>query len=157
MKPTPTPKGGVVEAISISAGGIPKIPVDRAEVTSTGLVGDGRAHAKHVKPERSVSLLDGEILDQLAREGYSVGPGVLGENLTVRELDLQTRAIGDRLCFAGGVVLELTEPRKPCYVLDALDPRLKTETVGRIGWLARVITAGVLKPGESVSVVSLHL
>ena len=28
----------------------------------TGLAGDGRGHAKHVKPERAISLLDEEIL-----------------------------------------------------------------------------------------------
>lgn len=140
----------VLVAINISPGGIPKLPIPKVEVTHDGLVGDGRAHAKHVKRDRSISLLDEEILGDLRREGYVVGPGVLGENLTVRDLHSQTLSVGTCLRFAGGVELELTEPRKPCFVLDAVDPRLKETTVGRIGWMARVVNPGWLAAGEAV-------
>ena len=137
-------------AINISPGGIPKLPVLKAEVTESGLVGDGRAHAKHIKPVRALSLLDTVILDDLRREGYTVAPGVLGENLTVKDLQAMGLSVGTRLQFAGGVEIELTEPRKPCYVLDAVDARLKETIVGRIGWMARVITPGWLTAGEAV-------
>lgn len=138
-------------AINVSEGGIPKLPVPRAELTEQGLVGDGRAHAKHVKSSRAVSLLDQEILDTLCLEGYSVGPGVLGENLTVLGLSVQELSTGARLRFEGGVELELSEPRKPCYVLDAVDPRLKTVVVNRIGWMARVVVPGWLSVDEQVT------
>lgn len=138
-------------AINLSPGGIPKLPAPQAEVSLSGLVGDGQAHAKHQKPDRSVSLLDEEILDDLRREGFAVGPGVLGENLTFRALNAQKLEAGTYLRFAGGVVIELTELRTPCFVLDAVDPRLKTATAGRIGWLARVVSPGLLVEGESVT------
>ena len=35
--------------------------------------------------------------------------------------------------LSGGVVLEYTKVRKPCYVLDSIDPQLKTDVVGRCG------------------------
>jgi MOSC domain-containing protein YiiM len=142
----------VLVAINVSAGGIPKLPVPKVEVTPNGLAGDGRAHAKHLKPHRSISLLDEEILGDLRREGYAVAPGVLGENLTLRDVHAQRLSVGARLRFAGGVALELTEPRKPCFVLDAVDPRLKETTVGRIGWMARVVNPGWLAAGEAVEV-----
>jgi MOSC domain-containing protein YiiM len=142
----------VLVAINVSPGGIPKLPVPEAVVELAGIVGDGRAHAKHRKPERGLSLLDGEILDQLCREGYAVQPGTLGENLTVRELDAQRLTVGTCLTFASGVVLELTEPRKPCFVLDAVDPRLKETTVGRLGWMARVLRPGRLVAGDRIEV-----
>jgi MOSC domain-containing protein YiiM len=142
----------VLVAINISPGGIPKLPIPKGEVTRSGLVGDGRDHAKHLKPARSLSLLDEEIIGDLRREGYPVEPGALGENLTVRDLHAQSLPAGTRLRFAGGVTLELTEPRKPCFVLDAVDPRLKETTVGRIGWMARVINPGWLSAGEAVVV-----
>ncbi len=141
-----------VVSLNISPGGVPKRSVDQARVTLDGLEGDGRDHPKHIKPTRAVSLLDYEIIETLRQEGYSVGPGVLGENLSVRHLNVQSLMPGTRLTFAGGVVIELVEPRKPCFVLGAIDPALEKETVGRIGYMARVITEGVIRAGETISV-----
>lgn len=141
-----------VSSIHCSPGGIPKLPVDRVHVTLAGLEGDGRAHAKHLTPSRAVSLLDEEIIEALRREGYPVGPGVMGENLTVRHLYLQRLAPGTSLSFSGGVEIELTEPRKPCFVLDAIHPALQKGVIGRIGYLARVIREGVLRVGERIDV-----
>ena len=143
---------GVLVAINVSSGGIPKSPVPTAEVTESGLVGDGRAHAKHVKPTRALSLLDAETIEELRREGYPVARGVLGENLTIKELCVQRLSAGTRLEFAGGVLIELTQPREPCLLLDAVDARLPEATRGRIGWMARVITPGRLTSGETVEV-----
>lgn len=143
----------VVTAIHISPGGIPKRPIEAVRVTVGGLEGDGRAHAKHVKPIRAVSLLDEEILDALRREGYPVGPGTLGENLTVRHLHVQRLMPGTRLSFSGGVEIELTEPRKPCFVLDAVHPALQENVVGRIGYLARVIRTGILRAGAAIILI----
>lgn len=140
----------VLVAINVSRGGIPKLTVPGVEVVESGLVGDGRAHSKHNTLTRSISLLDEEVLGDLRREGYPVGPGVLGENLTVRGLRGCEVAVGTCLRFAGGVEIELTEARKPCFILDAVDPRLKDVTVGRIGWMARVVRPGRLTAGETV-------
>lgn len=142
----------LVAAIHLSPGGIPKLPVARVRVTLAGLAGDGRAHAKHLKSSRAVSLLDEEIIEALRREGYPVGPGIMGENLTVRHLHVQRLTPGTRLSFSGGVQIELTEPRKPCFVLDAISPALQEGVVGRIGYLACVIRGGVLQAGEKIRV-----
>ena len=138
-------------AVNISEGGIPKLPLSRGRVTEAGLAGDGQAHAKHTKPHRALSLLEVEIIEQLKSEGYDVSPGALGENLTVKGL-LGRVAAGDRLAFSGGVVIELSEARKPCFVLDAVDPKLKEVTVGRLGWMARVVIPGEVRPGETITV-----
>ena len=141
-----------IVSINTSPGGIPKRPVAEALVTLDGLAGDGRAHAKHVKPIRAVSLLDEELIETLRNEGYAVGPGVMGENLTTRGLDLLSLAPGTRLRFAGGVEIELTEPRVPCFVLDAVHPDLQHAVRGRFGYMARVVTPGVLRAGDSIDV-----
>lgn len=141
-----------VVAVCVSPGGVPKLPVDEAEVCPEGLIGDGHAHEKHRRPHRAVSIQDVELLDELIAEGYFVAPGVIGENVTVRGLRVQALAPGDRLRFANGPVLELTEPRKPCYVLDKIDPALKAAVVGRCGFLARVVTSGRLAPGQRITV-----
>ncbi|MHB9023001.1 MAG: MOSC domain-containing protein [Armatimonadota bacterium] len=142
-----------VISINISPGGIPKLPVAEVFVATAILRGDGRLHDKHLTPERAVSLIDEEILQQLRQEGFPVDPGVMGENLTVQNLDIQHLQPGTRLRFAGGVEIELTALRKPCYVLDAIHPVLKDACVGRCGFLARVVTEGLLRVGEEITAV----
>ncbi len=150
MPQTPIP---IVVSINLSAGGVPKHSVNEATVTFDGLVGDGHAHAKHIKPTRALSLLDDEILETLRQEGYPVAPGVLGENITVRSLHVQSLTPGTMLTFSGGVVIELVEPRKPCFVLKEIHEALEKETIGRIGYMARVIKEGVLHPGEQIALI----
>lgn len=141
-----------VISVNISSGGIPKLPVNKCELKTDGFVGDDRNHDKHRSPERAVSLIDAEILDQLVKEGYPVTAGAVGENLTVQNLELQTLHVGDRLLFDGGVCIELVEERQPCYVLDPLGETLKKDIVGRCGYLARVIQEGTIEKGASISV-----
>jgi MOSC domain-containing protein YiiM len=56
------------------------------------------------------------------------------------------------LHFSGGVVIELTEARKPCFVLDPLGVTLKKDIVGRCGYLAKVLTEGTFTIGDTIVV-----
>lgn len=141
---------GTVVAVCTSPGGIPKRPLDECNIGPDGLAGDAHDHIKHVKPERAVCLQDIEVLDQLRAEGYALEPGDTGENLVLSGMRVGDCAPGDRLCFSSGVVLELVAPRKPCFVLDAIDPRLKEDIAGRCGFMARVIAGGTVRPGDAV-------
>jgi MOSC domain-containing protein YiiM len=141
-----------VLSVNVSKGGIPKLPVDSCVVSFDGLDGDGRDHDKHISRDRAISLIDREILDQLEAEGYELSPGAVGENLTVENLNVQELEPGDLLTFSGGVVIELVEGRRPCFVLDPLGVDLKKDIVGRCGYLARVITEGELARGESIQI-----
>ncbi len=132
------------------------MPLARARVTVEGLEGDEQGHSKHRKLSRALSLLDVEIIEQLKQEGYRVAPGVLGENLTIRGLHGRPLAPGMRLRFSSGVVIELTEARKPCFVLDAVHTDLKKTTIGRIGWMASVVTEGWLSPGENIEILPVQ-
>lgn len=139
-----------VISVNLSPGGIPKRPVQVAQVDRNGLVGDGHNHEKHSTPLQAISILDIEDLDDLRAEGFEVFPGATGENITVRNLEVDKLNVGDRVRFFGGVELELTKRRKPCYVLDAIDPRLKQVIVGRCGFLARVLREGEIRAGETI-------
>lgn len=141
-----------VVAVCTSPGGVPKLPLASAEVRTDGLVGDAHDHDKHRSPKRAVSIQDLEILEALNAEGFALEPGTIGENLTVRGLHVQALSVGDHLHFEEGPVLELSEPRKPCFVLDKIDPMLKEVIVGRCGFMARVVKEGELKPGQRVLV-----
>ena len=147
----------IVVAVNVSAGGIPKFSVDAGSVRGPGLEGDAHNHEKHNSPLQALSLIDLEDLDDLRHEGFDVFPGATGENITVRGVNIDARDIGDRIRFSGGVEIELTKRRKPCYVLDAIDPELKNVIVGRCGYLAKVIAPGTIRAGETVTVISaLH-
>lgn len=149
-----TPRhGAYVLSVNISRGGIPKKPQKAGCALKGGLVGDGRNHAKHIRPERAVSLWDYELLQQLATEGFRLSPGAAGENLTVVGLHVQELKPGTSLRI-GSCELRLEQPRKPCYVLDAIDPRLKEAIVGRCGYMASVVHEGTIRPGMSIRIVA---
>ena len=141
---------GEVVAVCVSQGGIPKQAVPQCHVAEDGLVGDLHAHVKHNAMHRAVLLQDVEKLDEFRREGFPVAPGILGENLTVRGLNVQRLEPGTRLSFAGGPLLELTELRKPCFVLDAIHPQIQKAVEARCGFLARVLQPGLVFPGQRI-------
>ena len=140
-----------VAAICVSPGGIPKKSVQDVYVKTAGLEGDGHNHEKHRNPLQAVCLQDIEKLQELCQEGFDLTCGSIGENLTVCRLDVQRLPIGTILEFSGGVVLELTKIRKPCYVLDSINPKLKEVIIDRCGFYARVLREGTLKQGERIS------
>lgn len=130
----------------------PKKPTDALTfVPGHGVRGDAHAgeHRLHavrepIKPNtREVSLFDARLLDMWLQMGYDVGPGMLGENLTVRGIPLDEMAPGDRL-YCGSVVLEVTENRIPCTTLPTIDHRLVKEMMGYSGLLARVVRGGTV-------------
>lgn len=142
----------ILVAVCLSAGGIPKIPQATVHISTTGIDGDWHAHSKHNKPTRALSLFDEEILEQLRAEGYDLQCGSIGENLTLRGVHVQTMLPGTVLRI-GAVTLRLEEPRKPCYVLKAIDERLEHDIVGRCGYMASVLVEGDVAPGTLVEVV----
>ena len=52
--------------------------------------------------------------------GDAFDPGQLGENLSLEGVDEHRVFVGDRLRFADGVVLRVTEPRQPCSKFNAV-------------------------------------
>ena len=142
-----------VLSVNISRGGIPKRPQKAACALKGGLVGDGRNHAKHIRPDRAVSLWDHELLEQLVTEGFTLSPGAAGENLTAVGLHVQELE-PDTILRIGACELRLEQPRKPCYVLDAIDLRLKEAIVDRCGYMASVVQEGTIRPGMSIEIVA---
>ena len=142
----------LVLSINISKGGIPKLPVMSVWITAVGLEGDGHNHAKHNSPFQAVCLQDVEELLELKSKGYDLFPGAGGENLTVKNLNVNNLPIGTVLVFSGGVVLEISKIRKPCYVMDAIHSQLKEDAQGRHGMYARVLREGILRAGETIEV-----
>ncbi|MGE0268205.1 MAG: MOSC domain-containing protein [Candidatus Omnitrophota bacterium] len=142
-----------VISINVSGGGIPKYPIESVVIKEGGLQGDGHNHEKHYRPIQAVSLQDIEKLVDLRNAGYKLYAGATGENLTVSNLNVNQLPTGTRLRFSGGVEIELSKVRQPCYVLDSIDPRLKNDILGRCGYYAKVIKEGALSVFETIQVM----
>lgn len=147
-----TERGWIV-SVNVSPGGVPKTPLPGGdELTPDGLARDRQAFEKHRKPQRVLSLLSVELLNEFQREGYKVGPGTMAENVTTFGIDLNSLKPGARLVFDGGACVEVSEQRRPCYQLNPMGEGLEKAAVGRCGVLCGVITPGYLKPGQGFSV-----
>jgi len=136
--------------------GIYKTPVSSAVMLDRlGLVGDAVCNTKHHGGEDQAILIEGSTtLDWWAAQlSRPVDPGTFGENLVVEGLDNRDIAAGDRF-HIGGVVLEASCARSPCNTLAVKmgDPMfVKTYTkAGRPGIYCRVITPGMIAPGDAV-------
>lgn len=113
---------GVIHQVSVSKGGVPKLAVAEAFAHPLGLEGDDQRNKKyHGGPLQALLLVSLEVLETLRAEGFPVGPGALGENLTIAGVDFGQLRAGMRF-RAGGAVIELTKPRQPCATLDAYNP-----------------------------------
>jgi MOSC domain-containing protein YiiM len=149
---------GVVHAINISKGGVPKLPRDSCYVGVTGLEGDRQRDLRyHGGPDRAVCLYSLALIDALQAEGHSITPGSIGENLTVDGADWSQMVPGARV-EVGLVLLELTDYAAPCSNIAGSFQRRQYARVNQkvhAGWsrlYARVLTAGTVRVGDNLSI-----
>ena len=123
--------GGIVEAVSCGAAHKFSKQVCPAIYLVAGVGVEGDAHAgktvKHrsrvrIDPSqpnlRQVHLIHGELHDNLIAQRFNVGPGVMGENITTRGIDLLGLPRGARLHIGNAAIIEVTGLRNPCRQLD---------------------------------------
>jgi MOSC domain-containing protein YiiM len=110
---------------------------------------------------RQVHLLHGELFDELAGKGFAITPGLMGENVTTRGIDLLALPRGARLRLGDEAVVEVTGLRNPCVQLDGIQAGLMAACLGRgpegeplrkAGVMAVVVTGGEVKAGDAITV-----
>lgn len=105
---------GSVARLHVSDGGVPKRPVESAEVGPRGLVGDRQADRRHHgRPLQALCLWSAEVIEALRAEGHPIGPGSAGENVTLAGIDWATVRPGARLRI-GEVLAEISAWSTPC-------------------------------------------
>ena len=151
---------GWVTGLHRSGGGVPKLPVERAMVLSGGMEGDRQRDRRyHGGPERALCLYAQERLDALAAEGHPVGPGVLGENVTIAGLPWERVRPGTRLRL-GGVDTEVTGYSAPCSKIAHAFAEGTFTRIGEKanpGWsrvYVRVLGEGEIAVGDPVILVA---
>jgi MOSC domain-containing protein YiiM len=159
---------GTILQVNISPGGLPKTPIPSAFIEPLGVTGDRHNHPQfHGGPRKAVLIIASEVVEELARRGYPVYPGALGENLTTRGFDVRQSRIGDTL-RAGGALLEITSARVPCHQLDVYGPSIRQEIYdpqvragdpssarwGMSGWYCSVLSPGPVGPGDPIETLA---
>jgi MOSC domain-containing protein YiiM len=126
-----------------------KKPVTSVELRENhGIVGDGHAGDWH----RQVSLLARESIDKMREMGLDVNAGDFAENITTSGIDLVSLPIGRRLQL-GETLLEVTQIGKECHTRCAIFYQAGDCVMPKEGIFARVITGGVIIPGDEVQAV----
>lgn len=145
--------------------GIHKQPVAGAvRADKLGLAGDEQADltvhggldkAVYAYPSEHYPFWEAQRLAALGRE-EPLPPGSMGENLTLQGVLEQDVWVGDRLQI-GGAVLQVTEPRRPCFKFNAKMGFAQAAKImvqaGCSGFYLRVIEAGDIAPGDVVTLV----
>src|SRR3990172_5171156 len=151
---------GIIVQVSISRGGVPKLPVAEGVVTDLGIEGDGHDNPDvHGGPERALCLFAIERIEAMAAEGHPIAAGSTGENITTRGIDWDLVVPGSRLQLGADVLVEITRYTTPCktnarwFKGGDFNRMHQNLFPGFSRVYARVITAGVLRPGHEVELL----
>jgi MOSC domain-containing protein YiiM len=130
-------------------------------IAKAGLVGDVQADRRvHGGPEKAVHQYAGENYAKLAAAFPQIADtlivGSIGENISTFGFDETNVCIGD-IVRAGSAVLQVSQPRRPCWKIDSRYG-LKGITAyivesGLTGWYYRVLEEGEAQPGEPLEII----
>ncbi|MES2713151.1 MAG: MOSC domain-containing protein [Pseudomonadota bacterium] len=160
----------IVTAVALSSAhgfSKPVTPVIRL-VAGWGVAGDSHSgalvkHRSRVAKDprqpnlRQVHLIHAELLEEL-----DLAPGAVGENVTLRGVDILNLPQGAVLMLGEAASVRVTGLRNPCSQLNKYRPGLMAAMLGRdeqgglvrkSGVMAVVLTGGDVRPGDSVRVV----
>jgi MOSC domain-containing protein YiiM len=148
----------VVDAVTLLAG----LGVEGDAHAGTTVQHLSRVRRDPTQPNlRQVHLVHAELLDELAGEGFAVGPGAIGENVTTSGVDLLDLPTGTLLRLGPDAVVRVTGLRNPCAQLDGLGAGLMKRLVRRApdgatvrlaGVMAVVEVGGVVRAGDAIEV-----
>ncbi|SCV27360.1 related to phthalate 4,5-dioxygenase oxygenase reductase subunit [Fusarium fujikuroi] len=169
----PIPKPGVL--LQVRAGRVKKGALG-GEITSaiykqrhdgpifcsaTGVLGDEHASSRHGGVERAVHQYNPDHYPDWRAENppepdlYDVG--AYGENLVTTNMNDDNVCIGDIYKLGDNVLLEVSEPRHPCFKLNSRFkwPQALKRTIrtGRAGWNMRVLKTGDICKGDTISLL----
>jgi len=167
-------KSGIVAAVSRSpTHSLSKPKVDSVRlIMGLGVEGDAHQgvtvkHRSRVAKDpttpnlRQVHLIHAELFEELRARGFTVSPGVMGENVTTTGIDLLALPTGTRLHLGDEAVVEVTGLRNPCRQLDSLQSGLMAATLDRdvegnlirkAGIMAIAVSGGVVRQGDPIRI-----
>lgn len=122
-------------------------PEDSGEIfLRAGMGIDGDCHASRVSPRQLLLVSTG------AYEYCDVPRGSLRESILIRANELRLSS-GTLLRLGPNAAVRITFECEPCGRLNRVRPRLSKDVRGKRGYLARVVTSGLVEPGHRIQVV----
>jgi MOSC domain-containing protein YiiM len=135
-----------------------KSPVEgRVPVCGVNVTGDDQADREvHGGEHKAVYAYAWEDTLWWQKElGRALEPGNFGENLTVSGIDVPAAVVGERW-RVGSAVLEVSEPRFPCFKLGLRmgDPRFakRFAAARRTGTYLRIVEEGDVGAGDPIEI-----
>lgn len=110
---------------------------------------------------RQVHLIHAELFDELRPFGFNLRAGLMGENITTRDVDLLRLPTAARLHIGSMAVIEVTGLRNPCRKLERLQKGLMKATLGRdeegrlvrkAGAMGIVVAGGDVCEGDAIEI-----
>lgn len=115
----PTAASGTVTGLHTSGGGVPKTPIDVADVKRTGVVGDEQANRiHHGRPLQALCLWSEDVMEALRGESHPIGAGLAGENISIDGVDWATLRPGSRITISNIPIL-ISAHATPCSKVAA--------------------------------------
>jgi MOSC domain-containing protein YiiM len=154
------PRGGEVAWLNVSNGGVPKLPIFRAELGELGLAGDAHRARFHGGATAALCLFSMETIARLQAEGHPIYPGAIGENVTVAGIEWSEVKPGDQLRI-GPALVEVTRYTTPCknirdaFVGEDFSRVHADEHPGEARVYARVLRGGTVTVGDPVELLAL--
>lgn len=139
-------------------------------LTGLGVEGDAHCgvtvkHRSRVKKDpnqpnlRQVHLIHAELLDELKNKGFTIQPGVLGENILTVGVDLLSLPSDTVLRIGKQASIKITGLRNPCAQLDSVQKGLTKALLGRdsegglirkSGVMAVVLQGGIIHVNDDI-------
>lgn len=165
---------GRVLAVCRSAAHTMSKPVENSINLIAGHGVEGDAHAGPTVKHRSrvartpnlanlrqVHLIHAELFDEVAADGFTVTPGLMGENIATSGIALLDLPRGAHLRLGPDALIEITGLRNPCYQLDGLQMGLMRaclartadgEAIRKAGVMGIVLADGRVSAGDAIEV-----
>ncbi len=110
----PPVETGEIVGLFASDGGVPKTPIERADIRTTGVEGDRQDNRRHHgRPAQALCLWSGDVIAELQAEGHPIAAGLAGENVTVAGITWSKLRPGSLLTL-GELPVFITAPAIPC-------------------------------------------
>ena len=132
-----------------AAGGFTRVPPREARLLQGfGIEGDlkGGSHNRHL------NIMSAETTADLQEDGFKVAPGELGEQIVVSGIDVDRLQSGSRLRIGDAAEVEIVTARTGCVTFESHQGKLRQEASGRLGMMANVVSSGIIRVGDPVSV-----
>lgn len=144
----------------ISTGIFKKPVTGQVRVGRTNLADDGQADLTvHGGEHKAIYVYPHEHYnwwqEQLQRDNFPYGQ--FGENFTVEGLLEDTVHIGDQFRIGSSVVVQVSQPREPCFKLGIrmgqADFPKQFLASGRVGFYLRVLSEGEIQAGDTIEMI----